>query len=89
MFLAKPALSIGFSDLVRARGRMKSNLLILDEVLQQLDSEGCSRVALMLKSLPHSSILVVGQARSFVESSIEVVDSVIKSSGSSSVRQQE
>lgn len=83
------ALSLGFSDLVRARGRLSCNLLILDEVMQQLDSEGCSRVALMLKSLPHDSILVVGQSRSFVESSIEIVDRVVKFSGCSFVSQQD
>jgi DNA repair exonuclease SbcCD ATPase subunit len=83
------SLSLGFMDLVRARGRLSCNLLILDEVLQLLDSEGCSRVAIMLKSLPHETILVVGQARSFIESSIEIVDRVVKSSGSSFVSQQE
>jgi hypothetical protein len=34
------------------------------QVLEKLDSEGCTRVASLLASLPHASKLVVGQAHS-------------------------
>ena len=43
-----------------------SNLLVLDEVMQHLDEEGCLRVAGLLKQLPYSSVLVVAQAHSFL-----------------------
>ena len=36
------------------------------QVLQQLDQEGCQRVAEVLQQLPLSSVFVVGQAHSFV-----------------------
>eukprot|EP00967_Tisochrysis_lutea_P109170 scaffold169706_cov15-Tisochrysis_lutea.AAC.3 len=36
------------------------------DVLQQLDQEGCIRVADLLRELPLSSVFVVGQAHSFV-----------------------
>jgi hypothetical protein len=35
-------------------------------VLQQLDEEGCKRVADVLRELPLDSVYVVGQAHSFV-----------------------
>jgi ABC-type dipeptide/oligopeptide/nickel transport system ATPase subunit len=60
------ALALGFADLVRSRGRLSCNVLVLDEVLQQLDGEGCTRVASLLRALPQDSVLVVGQAHSFV-----------------------
>ena len=43
-----------------------SDLLVLDEVMQHLDEEGCARVAGVLKTLPYSSVLVVAQAHSFL-----------------------
>ncbi|KAJ9530143.1 hypothetical protein QJQ45_023427 [Haematococcus lacustris] len=82
------ALSLGFAALVRRRGRLVCNLLVLDEiwccglqVLQQLDGEGCERAAEVLKGLPHDSVLVVGQASSFTTQAFEVVDTVVKSGG--------
>lgn len=54
---------------------------MLDEVLQQLDGEGCERAAEVLKGLPHDSVLVVGQASSFTTQAFEVVDTVVKSGG--------
>eukprot|EP00798_Chlamydomonas_sp_ICE-L_P025477 gene25476-11138_t len=79
------ALSLGFVDLARQRGRMACNLLVLDEVLQHLDGEGCARVALVLRELPQDSILLVGQAHSFVTSVFDVVDNVVKERGGSAV----
>lgn len=46
------SLALGFADLVRARGRLSCNVLVLDEVLQQLDGEGCRRAAAVLRELP-------------------------------------
>jgi hypothetical protein len=53
------------------------------QVLQQLDGEGCQRVASVLRDLPHESVLVVGQADSYVTAAFDVVDTVVKSNGSS------
>eukprot|EP00955_Chlamydomonas_euryale_P017009 181602-Chlamydomonas_euryale.AAC.3 len=46
------AMALGFADLVRQRGRLRCNVLVLDEALQQLDAEGCARVASLLRGLP-------------------------------------
>jgi hypothetical protein len=35
------------------------------QALQQLDGEGCARMADVLRGLPHETVLVVGQAQSF------------------------
>ena len=36
------------------------------QVLQQLDEEGCARMAQVLRRLPQPNILVVGQADSYI-----------------------
>jgi predicted transcriptional regulator len=51
------------------------------QVLQQLDQEGCTRVADMLRELPLSSVFVVGQAHSFVTEAFEKMDTVVKKDG--------
>ncbi|KAG2498517.1 hypothetical protein HYH03_003768 [Edaphochlamys debaryana] len=81
------ALCLGFERLVRARRRLASSLLVLDEVLQQLDNTGCERVACVLRErLPHSTVLVVGQGSSAVAEAFEVVDVVEKRGGAARVR---
>ena len=120
------ALALGFADLIRSRGRLSSNLLVLDgmfphsyvmsrwhwslnrnervllgidlpsftivniatcvEALQQLDGEGCARVAAVLKGLPHDTVLVVGQANSYVTQVFDVIDLVIKQAGTSLIQ---
>lgn len=59
------ALALGFSELASRRGRLKSNLLVLDEVTQHLDLEGRYRVGMLLKGLEYKSILLVAQKGSF------------------------
>lgn len=54
-------------------------------MLQQLDGEGCARVAAVLRGLPHDSVLVVAQAQSYATQAFDVVDTVVKSGGSSRV----
>ena len=80
------ALSLAFTDVAAQRGRMRCNLLVLDEVpalcaacpepamhdadlsgpfvqvMQNLDAEGCSRVAALLRGLRQETILLVAQA---------------------------
>ena len=55
------------------------------QVLQHLDEEGCSRVATLLKALPVETVLVVGQAHSFVTQAFDVLDVVVKRGGASSI----
>ena len=55
------------------------------QVLQHLDSEGCKRVSSVLRSLPQSSILVVGQADSYVTQIFDSVDIVVKKGGCSAL----
>ncbi len=55
------------------------------QVLQQLDGEGKARVVKLLKELPKSSVLVVGQADSFVTQHAACVHVVKKQHGRASV----
>jgi len=79
------ALCLAFADLVKQYGRLSCNILVLDEVLQQLDQEGCIRVADLLRELPLSSVFVVGQAHSFVTEAFEKMDTVVKKDGYSTI----
>ncbi|PRW45242.1 ABC transporter (ISS) isoform C [Chlorella sorokiniana] len=81
------ALALGFSELAAQRGRLRSNLIVLDEVMQHLDGEGCLRVAQLLKQLPYSSVLVVAQAHSLQTQVFDATDVVVKSGGHSTVEQ--
>lgn len=55
------------------------------QVLEKLDEEGCICVAQLLKTLPYSSVFVVGQAGSFVTKEFAAVDTVVKSGGCATV----
>lgn len=55
------------------------------QVLQQLDEVGCARVASVLKRLPHTTVLVVGQADSYVAQTFDAVDCVVKQNGQCTV----
>ncbi|KAL0029555.1 hypothetical protein WJX79_003952 [Trebouxia sp. C0005] len=79
------ALALGFADLIAGRGQLRCNLIVLDEVLQQLDGEGKSRVGAVLRNLPHTTILVVGQADSYLAQITDNVDVVIKRNGCASI----
>ncbi|KAK9914871.1 hypothetical protein WJX75_001641 [Coccomyxa subellipsoidea] len=79
------ALVLGFAELISARGRLRCNLMVLDEVLQQLDEEGCARVAAVLRCLPHSTVLLVGQASTYVAQTFDAVDVVVKQGGRTTV----
>ncbi|KAL0033719.1 hypothetical protein WJX77_002381 [Trebouxia sp. C0004] len=79
------ALALGFADLIAGRGQLRCNFIVLDEVLQQLDGEGKSRVGAVLRNLPHTTILVVGQADSYLAQITDNVDVVIKRNGCASI----
>ena len=55
--------------------------MCLLQILQQLDGEGKGRVVKVLKELPKSSVLVVGQADSFVTQHAACVHVVKKQHG--------
>jgi len=59
--------------------------VLLLQVLQHLDSEGLSRAAAVLRSLPQETVLVVGQAHSYVTSVFDAADVVVKRNGCSSI----
>jgi hypothetical protein len=50
-------------------------------VLEKLDNEGCAHVAGVLKGLPDKTVLVVGQANSYVTEAFGAVDTVVKRGG--------
>lgn len=50
-------------------------------MLQQLDGEGKARVGTVLRNLPQSTVLVVGQADSYLTSVFDKVDVVVKRNG--------
>ncbi|KFM28090.1 hypothetical protein F751_5201 [Auxenochlorella protothecoides] len=79
------SLALGFSALAKRRGLLQSNLLVLDEVMQHLDAEGCARVAALLRTLPQASVLVVAQRGSAAAEAAEQLDLVVKEQGRSRV----
>lgn len=54
-------------------------------MLQQLDGEGKSCVGAVLRNLPQSSVLVVGQADSYLTQVTDNVDVVVKRNGCASI----
>lgn len=66
-------------------GQCDQQPLWLIQVLQQLDGEGKARVGKVLRNLPHKSVLVVGQADSYLTRVVDNVDTVVKRNGCSTV----
>lgn len=50
-------------------------------MLQQLDGEGKARVGAVLRNLPQNTVLVVGQAYSYLTDVNDSVDVVVKRNG--------
>ncbi|KAJ7549384.1 hypothetical protein O6H91_07G051300 [Diphasiastrum complanatum] len=80
------ALTLGYAEFASQRTGLTCDFLVLDEVLQHLDSEGKARVAAVLKGLPQRTILVVSQTHSDVTDSFDVVDMVIKRNDTATVQ---
>eukprot|EP00898_Chlorokybus_atmophyticus_P004725 jgi/Chlat1/5253/Chrsp33S00387 len=72
------AVALCYADFLRDRNGIHCSVIVLDEVLQHLDDEGCRRVASVLRSLEQQTVLVVSQARSMIASTFDVVDYVVK-----------
>lgn len=79
------ALALGFSSLAARRGLLRSNMLVLDEVTQHLDGEGSARLGGLLRTLPHSTILLIAQQGTPIAESARTLDIVMKSNGESRV----
>ncbi len=88
------ALSLAFSQASLQRTHTTCNLIVLDEVMQHLDSEGCVRVARLLESLVEGdtaefeTALVILQTAVGEElgDSFDQVDVVVKQRDSSFVK---
>ena len=82
------ALALGFTELAARRGKLRCDLLVLDEVMQHLDGEGCARLAALLRGLDQfGTVLVVAQAQSFMTRAFDGVDVVVMASGESNKQQ--
>lgn len=80
------ALALGFTELAARRGRLRCDLLVLDEVMQHLDGEGCARLAALLRGMDQfGTVLVVAQARSFMTRAFDGIDIVVRGSAGSMV----
>lgn len=73
------ALALGFSELTARRGRLRSNLLVMDEVMQHLDGQGRWMVARLLRGMleDYGTILIVAQRDEWV-GLVDRVDMVVK-----------
>ncbi|BBN06555.1 hypothetical protein MPTK1_3g22150 [Marchantia polymorpha subsp. ruderalis] len=72
------AVALGYAEFAAQRSGVHCDLLVLDEVLQHLDSEGKARVVAVLKGLPQRTILLVSQTHGDVADAFDLVDVVLK-----------
>ena len=80
------ALALAFTEFAAMRGKMRSDLLVLDEVTQHLDREGCSRAAALIRGLEsYATVLMVAQAGSYFANVVDCVDVVAKKGNTSIV----
>ena len=88
------ALSLAYSECSLERSRTECNLLVLDEVMQHLDSQGCMRVGKLLEDLisrqltSFSTVLVILQTSVGEElgDAFDEVDVIVKRRDSSLVQ---
>ena len=84
------ALQLGFADLLSARGKFSSSLLVFDEPLTHLDQSGRSAFGRLLRRLlqdDRSTILLILQdlAAEELGEAFDCIDTVVKSEGRSSI----
>lgn len=72
------ALTLGYVDLLRARGAAAADTLVLDEVHANLDSEGVRRVLDVVRTLSQRCVVVVGQAGSEIAELADRHEAVVK-----------
>jgi len=80
------ALSLAFAEYICHQLGYRSNLLVLDEALQQLDQEGARRLASLLPQLQRETVLVIAHENaSFLVDIADAHDVVERASGRSTV----
>lgn len=88
------AMTLGFAEVVSRKGRLRSNILVLDEPLTHLDRSGRESVGSALKSILSNSddnsvstILLILQdlAAEEIEEAFDCIDEVVKQEGDSYV----
>ena len=67
------ALDLAFADCVRRQGRLRSNVLVLDEVLTHMDRAGRARVGTVLKALAGPSSFTPTAAEAEVRAQAEEI----------------
>jgi len=79
------SLALGFSRLASVRSGLSCDLLVLDEVMQHLDDEGCRRLLTLINDIPQATVLLVAQPHSAVYDLVDAKDIVRKERDTSSV----
>ena len=82
------ALSLALADFARARLGLSCNVVVLDEVMQHLDTDGQAAMAKVLKGLQAETTIVIahGLASDALYGDFEAVDTVEKVGDASFVR---
>eukprot|EP00899_Mesostigma_viride_P011979 jgi/Mesvir1/20782/Mv07893-RA.1 len=72
------ATALGYAEFVEERSGVHCNVIVLDEALQHLDSEGGRCVAEVLRNLKQETVLIVSQAHSALSGMFNIIDYVVK-----------
>eukprot|EP00892_Ulva_mutabilis_P005450 jgi/Ulvmu1/3277/UM151_0025.1 len=72
------ALTLGYVELLRARGVAAADTLLLDEVHANLDGEGVRRVVDVLRTLSQRCVVLVGQAGTEIAETADRHEVVVK-----------
>ncbi|QDZ23408.1 P-loop-containing nucleoside triphosphate hydrolase [Chloropicon primus] len=78
------ALALGFSSLASLRSGIRSNLMVLDEVMHSLDDEGVKRLIELLSGLS-STVLLVAQPHTAAYDMVDAKDVVRKEKDTASL----
>ena len=77
---------LSVSHSIDKRIRHSRQLRLLVQVLQHLDEEGNARVCSLLRGMYQDTVLIVGQADSYVAHAFDAVDIVVKQNGCSQLQ---
>lgn len=80
------ALALGFSSLASKRCGLHCDLLVLDEVMQHLDEEGCKRMVGIISQREACTVLVVAQPHTIAYDLVDAKDIIKKERDTASVR---
>ena len=73
-------------DPIHKRTCHSRQLRLFVQVLQHLDEEGNARVCSLLRGMYQDTVLIVGQADSYVAHAFDAVDIVVKQNGCSQLQ---